>query len=124
MDIFSLIAEGKIREAMNNGEFDNLKGKGKPLKMEKLSGVPDDLRMSYKILKNSGYVPEEVQLKKEMLSLEDLISCCDDEKEIASLHRELTEKTIRYNQLMERRNLTKSKAYYAYKDKVADKFKL
>lgn len=80
--------------------------------------------MAYKILKNSGYVPEEVQLKKEILSLEDLISCCDDEEKIASLHKKLTEKTLRYNQLMEQRSLMKSQAYYAYKDKIADKFKL
>ncbi|MBM7645975.1 hypothetical protein JOD45_002200 [Scopulibacillus daqui] len=124
MDIFSMIAESKIREAMENGDLDHLKGKGKPLKMDNLSGVPKDLRMAYKILKNSGYVPEEVQLKKEILSLEDLISCCDDEEKIASLHKKLTEKTLRYNQLMEQRSLMKSQAYYAYKDKIADKFKL
>ena len=46
------IAEKRIAEAMDKGEFDNLPGRGKPLEIEDLSAVPEDLRMAYKILKN------------------------------------------------------------------------
>ena len=38
-----------------------------------LVGVPEHLRMGYKILKNAGVLPEEMQLKKEMVSLKTLL---------------------------------------------------
>ena len=66
MDILASIAERKIREAMARGEFDNLPGKGKPIVQEDLSGVPEELRMAYKILKNAGFVPPEVELSNEI----------------------------------------------------------
>ena len=46
-----------------------------------MSNVPADLRMAYKILKNAGYVPEEVALQKEIARTEDLLAHCQDEKE-------------------------------------------
>ncbi|WP_420170527.1 DnaJ family domain-containing protein, partial [Paenibacillus larvae] len=39
--------------------MDNLPGQGKPLVLENWSSVPEDLRLAYKILKNSGHLPEE-----------------------------------------------------------------
>ena len=67
MDVFSMIAEQKIQEAIQKGEMDNLPGQGKPLVLENWSSVPEDLRLAYKILKNSGHLPEEMQLHKEMV---------------------------------------------------------
>ena len=80
-DIFSKIAEQKIKEAQERGDFDDLPGKGKPLKMEDDSRVPAELRMAYKILKNAGYTPPEIQIKKEILQIEDMLSNVKDEKE-------------------------------------------
>ncbi|MFW5489401.1 MAG: DnaJ family domain-containing protein [Desulfovibrio sp.] len=74
-------AEKHIREAMDNGEFDNLNGSGKPLKLEDDSNVPQDLRMAYKVLRNSGYVPEEVQNRKEISTALELLENAPDEKE-------------------------------------------
>ncbi|MEV2466904.1 DUF1992 domain-containing protein [Paenibacillus larvae] len=51
MDVFSMIAEQKIQEAIQKGEMDNLPGQGKPLVLENWSSVPEDLRLAYKILK-------------------------------------------------------------------------
>ncbi|MGC8938442.1 MAG: DnaJ family domain-containing protein, partial [Thermodesulfovibrio sp.] len=48
MNIFEKIAEEKIREAMQQGIFDNLPNKGKPLELEDFSWVPEDLRLAYK----------------------------------------------------------------------------
>ncbi len=58
---FELIAERKIAEAAERGEFDDLPGRGKPLDLEDDALVPEDLRMAYRILKNAGYVPAEVE---------------------------------------------------------------
>lgn len=83
-DVFlalQIIAEQKIQEAMQAGEFDNLPGAGKPLELEDLSNVPEELRMAYKILKNAGCVPEEIAQRKEITSLMELLDNCEDEKE-------------------------------------------
>jgi len=60
----SFIAEQKIQEALQNGEFDHLPGTGKPLAMEDLSHLPPEARMAYTILKNSGYVAAPQDMKR------------------------------------------------------------
>lgn len=45
-----------------------------------MAHVPADLRMGYRLLKNAGYVPEEVSLRKEIAKTEDLLRHCRDEK--------------------------------------------
>jgi hypothetical protein len=119
MDFSAGLAEEKIRAALRKGEFDNLPGKGKPLPKDDLAGVPDELRIGYKILKNSGFVPSEVQLKKEMVTLEELISCCKDDAERAELNKHLNEKIIRFNHLMEKRKLNQSSAFEASKQNLS-----
>ena len=69
MSIFASIAERRITEAIQNGLLDDLSLKGKPIPREDLSAVPEELRMGYKVLKNAGYLPEELQLRQEILSL-------------------------------------------------------
>ncbi len=69
---FDLIVEAKIKKAQKNGELDDLPGQGKPLEFEEMSG-PEELRMAHKILKNAGFLPPEVQLKKEIAHVEDLL---------------------------------------------------
>jgi hypothetical protein len=76
------IAEQKIQDAMRDGEFDDLEGKGRPLKLEDDSNVPQELRMAYKILKNSGHLPPELEEEREIRRDIDLLSQCSDEKEL------------------------------------------
>lgn len=102
MDILAKIAEQKIREAMERGEFDDLASHGKPLKLDDISGVPDTLRMGYRILKNAGVLPPEMQLKKDIMSLQDLIRACYDEEERQRLQQQMSEKMLRYNVMRER----------------------
>jgi hypothetical protein len=58
--------------------------------------------MGYKILKDAGMLPPEMQVKKELLALQDLLKACYDEDERRSLQHRLNEQTLRYNLLMER----------------------
>lgn len=81
MDIFQRIAEQRIRQAIEDGEFDNLPGKGQPLRLEDDSHIPEDIRIPYKILKNANCLPPELELKKEILKLEDMLANMPDEKE-------------------------------------------
>lgn len=75
------IAESRITEAIERGDFDNLPGRGEPLNLEDLSGVPEELRMAYKILKNAGCAPPELLDRKEAVNLLELLDGCPDERE-------------------------------------------
>lgn len=99
MEIFTLIAEQRIREAMERGEFNNLTGKGRPLKLEDDSSVPDELRLSYKVLKNAGCVPPELELRKEIINLRDLLSSTGDDFERQARLRELNFKLLKLNMM-------------------------
>jgi len=80
-EAFDKIAEKKIREAMDNGEFDDLPGKGKPLQLEGDRHIPQDIRLAHKILKNADCLPPELELRKEILSIEELLDGVRDTKE-------------------------------------------
>ena len=73
------IAERRIAQAIEDGTLRTDSWKNKPLPLDDDSFVPDDLKMAYKILKNSGYIPPEVETRKEIQKLEDLISQTEDE---------------------------------------------
>ncbi|RJX29087.1 MAG: DUF1992 domain-containing protein [Desulfarculus sp.] len=79
-DIFSKLAEEKIKQAAERGEFDDLPGKGQPLELEDDSRVPEELRLAYKVLKNAGYTPPELDVKNEIIRVEDLLASAPDEK--------------------------------------------
>lgn len=64
------IAEERIQEAIRRGEFDHLPGAGKPLELDDDRLVPAEVRIAYRILKNSGYVPPEVLERREIAELE------------------------------------------------------
>ncbi len=82
LSIIQTIAERKIQQAMTEGTLADLSHwKNKPLPPDDMSNVPPDLRMAYRILKNAGYVPEEVALQKEITRVEELLAACTDEKE-------------------------------------------
>lgn len=80
--IIQTIAERKIQQAMIDGTLLDLSHwKNKPLPPDDMTNVPADLRMAYRLLKNAGYVPEEVALQQEINRLEELLANCPDEKE-------------------------------------------
>jgi hypothetical protein len=65
-----LLAERKIEEAIERGEFDGLPGAGRPLELDDDPLVPEELRIAHRILKNAGYVPPEVQALNRIAELE------------------------------------------------------
>jgi len=93
--------ETKIKAAMAAGEFDNLPGKGKPLDLKAYSETPEHLRTAYHILKNSGYLPEEVRLKKEMEEVKEKIRLCNSKAEKNKLNKELADISQQFNFYME-----------------------
>lgn len=93
------IIEQKIREAQMKGEFDNLPGTGKPVEIEDDRHVPEDLRMAYKILKNANCVPPEIELKKEIRRMEDMLENLSDEKEKYRQIKKINFKIMQLNML-------------------------
>jgi hypothetical protein len=115
------IIEKKIKEALEKGEFDNLPGKGEPLKFEDDSGVPEDLRLAYKILKNADCLPPEIELRKEIRQMEDMLADIPDEKERYRLIKKINLRVTKLN-MMGRKSplLEESQVYYG---KIVDKIR-
>jgi hypothetical protein len=78
MFLFQRLAEERIKEAMEDGAFDELEGQGRPLELEDDSMVPDELRTAYRMLKNSGHLPPELSTNQEIRQLEDLLEVVED----------------------------------------------
>jgi hypothetical protein len=87
---FERLAEERIRDAMDRGVFDHLPGCGKPLVLDDDSGVPEELRMAYRVLKNAGLVPEELELRRGITALEESLAAPGDATERAATRRRLT----------------------------------
>ena len=101
---FDRLIEEKIRQAMADGEFDNLPGKGKPLDLDAYFAAPEDMRVAFHMLKNAGFVPEQMELLKEVDLLKaalDKTSCEDEKKRIK---KKIDERMLRFNLLVETRN--------------------
>lgn len=87
---------------MEVGEFDNLRGAGSPLVFEDESWIPEDLRLAYRMLKNSGCVPVELDLRSEIINLRRLIGTLDDDSERLKKLRELNFKILKLNMTRKR----------------------
>jgi hypothetical protein len=120
--LFQRIAEQRILEAQRAGEFDNLPGRGKPLELEDLSWVPEDLRIGYHVLKNAHVLPAEVELLKDIHILEDLLKHVEDEGERSSLAKSIQWKMIRLD-MLKRRSLD-SNTLRMYGRKLVAKFQM
>ena len=76
INVSALIAEQKILAAMREGQFDNLPGSGRPQKLEDLSHLPEDLRLAYIALKNSGFLEEDGG-RRRVPDLRELMARCE-----------------------------------------------
>lgn len=81
MNPLAFIAEQRIAQAMKEKDLTDSEWKNKPLPLDDDPFVPEDLKMAYKLLKNSGYLPPEIEERKEVERLEDLIVSTEDEHE-------------------------------------------
>jgi hypothetical protein len=119
MNIFSKIAEQRIREAIENGEFAHLENMGRPINFEDETWIPEDLRPAYRVLKNSGCIPPELELRKEILSLRELINTLDDDKVRLRKIRELNFKLMKLGEMRKRPlNLDR---YPEYENKICER---
>jgi len=66
VDKWEFIAERKIQEAMAEGAFDNLRGKGLPLDLKEDPYEDPSQRMGHRLLRNNGFAPAWVEEAKDL----------------------------------------------------------
>ena len=113
------IAEQRIREAIDRGELEGLPGQGAPLHLEDDSRIPEDLRLAYKILKNADCLPPELEARKEIRQMEDLLDQVPDEREKYRMVKKINFLIMKLNTMGRRPLALEEKEIYY--QKVADK---
>jgi DnaJ-like protein len=101
---FSRVAETRIREAIEQGDFDNLPGAGKPLNLEEYFSSPEELRMAFAILKNANCAPAEVELLKEVSRLQQALAETSDPAAKREFQRTLADRQTELAIAFERRS--------------------
>jgi hypothetical protein len=91
MWLIDQLVEARISDAQARGEFDNLPGAGKALQLQDDFLVLEELRAAYRLLKNAGYLPSAVQMRREIAEVEQLLQLAEDTAE-----RQLLNQRLRY----------------------------
>ena len=86
--------EEKIRKAIEVGDFDDLEGRGKPLDLTAYFNTPEDLRLAYSLLKSNEFLPEEVEMLKEIAFLKERIALCTNPDKRSALTLKINERTL------------------------------
>lgn len=84
MHLLDQLAEEHIARARDRGELDGLPNEGRPLALDDDSMVPPQLRAAYRILRNAGYLPEEIQVRRDIEDAESLLRLARTEEERAT----------------------------------------
>lgn len=96
------IVEALIKEAQERGEFDNLRGKGKPIDLTSYFEAPEETRVAQSVLKNAGMTSPEVQLLKEIGELRQLLGAVVQERKKEDIQKRIQEKQIEFDLMVER----------------------
>jgi hypothetical protein len=83
MSALEWVAEERIARAVAAGELSGLPGEGHPLTLDDDRLVPAEQRAAMRVLKNSGYVPDEIGLLKALRDAEREWAACDGEQRVA-----------------------------------------
>ena len=81
------LVEARIERAIERGELAGLPGQGRPIALDDDACVAPELRLAHRILKNAGYVPEEVELRREITSLAALIDATEGAERARAIAR-------------------------------------
>lgn len=121
MWLIDQLAEEHIRRAQERGEFDDLPGAGKPLVLDDDALVPKELRAGYRLLRNAGYLPPDLQLHCEIEEVGQLLAMSDDPDERANYSRRLSYLMTRVNPMHNgRENLQVQQLYF---EKLCEKMR-
>ena len=99
--------EAIIREAQERGEFENLRGKGKPIDLTAYFETPEDVRNAYAMLKSAGIASGEVDLLQEIAALKEQLAVTYEEKDRSRIQKMIRDKQLQFNILLERQKRAK-----------------
>jgi hypothetical protein len=66
LDWVAIVADRKIKEAMDAGEFDDLEGKGQPINLDDDPFTSVEQRVANRLLKNYKALPEWIQIGQDI----------------------------------------------------------
>jgi DnaJ homologue, subfamily C, member 28, conserved domain len=98
---FEKIAQRKIQEAIDAGEFDNLPNAGGKLDLDSYFALPPHLRMAYSVLKSANCVPQEIELLNEVARAEAALAAAGEASR-DRLSRNLEAARLRLNVALDR----------------------
>src|SRR5688500_9426667 len=78
------LADRRIEDAMREGKFDNLSGKGKPLDLEPMP-AEENARLTWwaiRLLKQNDVTPDEVRLRKHVDTLREQLEAARTEQQV------------------------------------------
>ena len=101
----------KIKQAEKEGQFKGLPGQGQPFDLSQYAKTPEHLRATYHVLKSSGFLPEEVRLKKELEEIKERLRLCFDPEESARWQRQLSEVSQKFHFCLEYNHSLKKRLY-------------
>ena len=90
MFLIDEIAEARIAAAIERGDFEDLPGVGQPLELDDDRDVPQALRIAYRILKNAGCLPPELELRSEITRAEQLLITTTDPVDRSRLTKKIS----------------------------------
>jgi hypothetical protein len=103
MDAIAWIAEQRIREAMDQGLFDNSPYRGRRIHLEEDESIAPELRMAFKVLKDAGCLPRKSSFGARLPSLSELLDALADGPERQRIRRELNDRRLRLELLRRHR---------------------
>jgi len=81
-----------VQKVEKTGEIRNVKGFGKPLELnDGYLETPTELRMAYKILKDAGYVPAEIEMLRKLATLREELEKSTDPAEQRALKQKIAD---------------------------------
>jgi hypothetical protein len=97
------LAQNRIEEAIAQGEFDDLPGRGQPLDLAEYFAQPATERMGVQVLKNANVRPPEVELLKRIAAFEEELAAGLTAEEGQRVQAKLQEARVSFALAMERR---------------------
>jgi len=113
------LAEERIKQAQDEGAFDDLPGRGRPLDLEDDAHVPEDLRMAWRVLKNADCLPPELLAQREIHTARELLAGMTDEAERHAQMQRLNLLITKLN--LSRRRPVELEVRQEYYDKVVER---
>src|SRR6476646_7796475 len=66
MNKFESLTDKRLREAIENGEFDDLPGKGQSIDLSENPFEDPELRTVHRLLRNAGFAPAWIEERKDI----------------------------------------------------------